>query len=83
MADIGTQIAFISACRQMEQARSIADLFISPPVQRFTVKDFGKFDEIRQVGTEYGREVIDAWFEDFMKSEKGQSLSWLKKKSKA
>lgn len=81
MADIGTQIAFISACKQMEKAREIADLFLSPPIHSYTALDFGKFEELKQLGFDYGKATIEPWFENFMKSEKSDKFKWLVKKN--
>jgi lysophospholipid hydrolase len=82
MADISDKLAFISAMEQMKRAKNIADLYMSPPIQHYTALDFGKFEEIHKIGIEYGREVIDLWYESFMKSEKAESFKWMGKGKK-
>ena len=67
----------------MEKAREIADLFLSPPIHSFTTLDFGKFEELKQLGVEYGKATIDPWFENFMKTEKGNKFKWLAKKNQS
>lgn len=76
MADIATQIAFVSACRQIRRVRGIADLYIIPPVDKYSVLDFQKCHELRQIGLEYGREVIEKWLSSLTVEEK-KRLSWL------
>ena len=80
MADIATQIAFVSACRQIRRVRGIADLYILPPVDKYSVLDFQCDQEIRQIGLEYGREVITNWLESLPTDERGR-LSWLSQAS--
>ena len=83
MVDIGNQIAYISACKQMENAKEVADLFINPPIHTFKVLDFDRFDELKQLGVEYGRTVILPWFDEFMKTEKGDTFKWLDRKNRS
>lgn len=75
MADIATQIAFVSACRQIRRVRGIADLYILPPVDKYSVLDFQCNKEIRQIGLDYGREVISQWLESLPMEVKVR-LSW-------
>jgi hypothetical protein len=77
MADIATQIAFVSACRQIRRVRGIADLYIVPPVDKYSVLDFKYFQEIRQIGLEHGREVVKNWFDSLPNEEKSR-FGWRK-----
>lgn len=83
MADIATQIAFVSACRQIRRVKGVADLYILPPIDKYSVLDFQCHKEIRQIGLDYGREVISKWLES-LPNEVKVRLSWLStsKKSK-
>jgi hypothetical protein len=82
MADIATQIAFVSACRQIRRVKGIADLYILPPVDKYSVLDFQCVTEIRQIGLDYGREAIAKWLDSLPIEEKNR-LSWLPQKSQA
>jgi predicted acylesterase/phospholipase RssA len=76
MADIATQIAFVSACRQIRRVKGIADLYILPPVDKYSVLDFHYVQEIRQIGLDYGREAIAKWL-DSLPIDQRHRLSWL------
>ncbi len=82
MVDIGNQIAYISACKQMESAKEVADLFINPPIHAFKALDFDRFDELKQLGVEHGKLVILPWFDEFLKTEKGEMFKWLDRKNR-
>lgn len=82
MADIGDQLAFISATEQMKRAKTMANLFMGPPVKHYTALDFSKFDEIRQIGLSYGREQVNDWYDNFMLSEESENFKWLGKSGK-
>jgi hypothetical protein len=77
MSDIATQIAFVSACRQIQRVRGIADLYIVPPVNRYSTLDFHFFEEIKQIGLDYGRNSIDMWLESLRSKGGVSKCSWL------
>lgn len=78
MSDIATQIAFVSACRQIQRVKGVADLYIVPPVNRYSTLDFGFFEEIKQIGLDYGRLSIDSWLQSLPPTKGGISKgNWL------
>ncbi|CAE7820306.1 sws [Symbiodinium microadriaticum] len=82
MSDIATQIAYVSACRQIQRVKGVADLYIVPPISQYSVLDFGHFEEIKQVGLDFGRQSIDKWLESLPAKKKGQ-YGWLSPPSKS
>ena len=75
MSDIATQIAYVSACRQIQRVKGVADLYIMPPISQYSVLDFGHFDEIKKVGLDFGRQSIDRWLASL--PSKGKKYGWL------
>lgn len=61
MAQISTQLAYVSASRQLESAKKISDLYLRPPVDKYSIFDFTSFGEIRQTGYQYAKEQIQFW----------------------
>ncbi|XP_035292255.1 patatin-like phospholipase domain-containing protein 7 isoform X1 [Anguilla anguilla] len=62
MAEIQTRLAYVCCVRQMESVRSSEYCeYIRPPIDRFGTLDFGKFDEIAEVGYQHGKTLFDVW----------------------
>ena len=61
MAEISTQLAYVAACRHINKIKSMADLYIRPPVEEYSVLDFGKFEELHDLGLSVGRERVKDW----------------------
>ncbi|XP_068779085.1 patatin-like phospholipase domain-containing protein 6 isoform X4 [Struthio camelus] len=62
MAEIQSRLAYVSCVRQLEVVKSSSYCeYIRPPIDRFKTMDFGKFDEIYDVGYQHGKVVFDGW----------------------
>ncbi|XP_067295136.1 patatin-like phospholipase domain-containing protein 7 [Pseudorasbora parva] len=62
MAEIQTRLAYVCSVRQLELVKD-SDYceYIRPPIDRYGTLDFGKFDEIADVGFQHGKTVFDVW----------------------
>ncbi|XP_037351260.1 patatin-like phospholipase domain-containing protein 7 [Talpa occidentalis] len=62
MAEIQARLAYVCCVRQLELVRS-SDYCecLRPPIDGYRTLDFGKFDEICEVGYRHGRTVFDIW----------------------
>ncbi|XP_025022047.1 patatin-like phospholipase domain-containing protein 7 isoform X2 [Python bivittatus] len=62
MAEIQTRLAYVCCVRQLEMVKN-SDYceYIRPPIDRYGTLDFGKFDEICEVGYQHGRTVFNVW----------------------
>ncbi|XP_049326272.1 patatin-like phospholipase domain-containing protein 7 [Astyanax mexicanus] len=62
MAEIQTRLAYVCCVRQLESVKD-SDYceYIRPSIDRFGTLDFGKFDEIADVGYQHGKTVFDVW----------------------
>ncbi|XP_021269320.1 patatin-like phospholipase domain-containing protein 7 [Numida meleagris] len=62
MAEIQTRLAYVCCVRQLEMVKS-SDYceYIRPPIDRYGTLDFGKFDEICEVGYQHGKTVFGVW----------------------
>ncbi|XP_034043190.1 neuropathy target esterase isoform X2 [Thalassophryne amazonica] len=64
MAEIQSRLAYVSCVRQLEVVKKSAYCeYIRPPIDRFKTMDFGKFDEIFDVGYQHGKMVFSDWAE--------------------
>ncbi|XP_063150549.1 patatin-like phospholipase domain-containing protein 6 isoform X8 [Candoia aspera] len=62
MAEIQSRLAYVSCVRQLEVVKSSSYCeYIRPPIDRFKTMDFGKFDEIYDVGYQHGQVVFGGW----------------------
>ncbi|XP_031950364.1 neuropathy target esterase isoform X2 [Corvus moneduloides] len=62
MAEIQSRLAYVSCVRQLEVVKSSSYCeYIRPPIDRFKTMDFGKFDEIYDVGYQHGKVVFEGW----------------------
>uniref|UniRef100_A0A8C3KMZ2 lysophospholipase n=1 Tax=Calidris pygmaea TaxID=425635 RepID=A0A8C3KMZ2_9CHAR len=62
MAEIQTRLAYVCCVRQLEMVKN-SDYceYIRPPIDRYGTLDFGKFDEICEVGYQHGKTVFNVW----------------------
>ncbi|EGW07285.1 Patatin-like phospholipase domain-containing protein 7 [Cricetulus griseus] len=62
MAEIQTRLAYVCCVRQLEMVKN-SDYceYLRPPIDSYRTLDFGKFDEISEVGYQHGRTVFDIW----------------------
>nr|XP_020647244.1 neuropathy target esterase [Pogona vitticeps] len=62
MAEIQSRLAYVSCVRQLEVVKNSSYCeYIRPPIDRFKTMDFGKFDEIYEVGYQHGKVVFGGW----------------------
>uniref|UniRef100_A0A7N8YIK3 lysophospholipase n=1 Tax=Mastacembelus armatus TaxID=205130 RepID=A0A7N8YIK3_9TELE len=62
MAEIQSRLAYVSCVRQLELVKKSAYCeYIRPPIDRFKTMDFGKFDEIYDVGYQHGKLLFTGW----------------------
>ncbi|KAJ8363099.1 hypothetical protein SKAU_G00119300 [Synaphobranchus kaupii] len=62
MAEIQSRLAYVSCVRQLEVVKKSAYCeYIRPPIDRFKTMDFGKFDEIYEVGYQHGKVLFTEW----------------------
>ncbi|KAL3481429.1 lysophospholipase nte1 [Aspergillus californicus] len=60
LSEIQARLAYVSSIDNLERAKTIPGcLYIRPPVDRYGTLEFGKFDEIYQLGYAYGKEYLD------------------------
>jgi lysophospholipid hydrolase len=59
LSEIQARLAYVSSIDNLERAKSTAGcLYMRPPIDPYGTLDFGKFDEIYQVGYAYGKEFL-------------------------
>ncbi|XP_072288778.1 patatin-like phospholipase domain-containing protein 7 [Eucyclogobius newberryi] len=62
MAEIQTRLAYVCCVRQLEVVRDSEYCeYIRPPIDHFGTLEFGKFDEIAEVGLQHGKTLFDVW----------------------
>ncbi|XP_075865281.1 patatin-like phospholipase domain-containing protein 7 isoform X2 [Microcebus murinus] len=62
MAEIQARLAYVCCVRQLETVKN-SDYceYLRPPIDGYGTLDFGKFNEICEVGYQHGRTVFDIW----------------------
>lgn len=62
MAEIQARLAYVCCVRQLEMVKN-SDYceYLRPPIDKYRTLDFGKFNEICEVGYQHGRTVFDIW----------------------
>ncbi|KAL4890574.1 lysophospholipase nte1 [Aspergillus ambiguus] len=59
LSEIQARLAYVSSFENLEQAKNTPGcLYMRPPIDPYGTLDFGKFDEIYQVGYKYGLEYL-------------------------
>uniref|UniRef100_A0A4W6FR08 lysophospholipase n=1 Tax=Lates calcarifer TaxID=8187 RepID=A0A4W6FR08_LATCA len=62
MAEIQTRLAYVCCVRQLELVKDSEYCeYIRPPIDRYSTLEFGKFDEIAEVGYQHGKTLFDVW----------------------
>ncbi|XP_064435122.1 patatin-like phospholipase domain-containing protein 7 isoform X5 [Mirounga angustirostris] len=62
MAEIQTRLAYVCCVRQLEMVKNSEYCeYLRPPIDSYGTLDFGKFNEICEVGYQHGRTVFDIW----------------------
>ncbi|KAJ5798571.1 Lysophospholipase nte1 [Penicillium pulvis] len=60
LSELQARLAYVSSIDNLERAKSLSGcLYMRPPIDPYGTLDFGKFDEIYQVGYAYGKEFLD------------------------
>jgi lysophospholipid hydrolase len=60
LSDIQSRLAYATSVPALEKAKaSPGVLYMQPPVQQYGTLDFGKFDEIYEVGYQYCKTFLD------------------------
>uniref|UniRef100_A0A914WFW7 lysophospholipase n=1 Tax=Plectus sambesii TaxID=2011161 RepID=A0A914WFW7_9BILA len=60
MEEIQSRLAFVSCVRQLEQVKKAPYChYLRPPIELYKTLDFGKFNEIYELGYKYGTAVFD------------------------
>jgi predicted acylesterase/phospholipase RssA/CRP-like cAMP-binding protein len=63
MADIFARLVRLGGVAQLKQIRSFADLYLAPPLEQFTFREFGRGKEMAQIGYEYTRTEMQQWID--------------------
>lgn len=62
MAEIQNRLAYVCCVRQLELVRDSEYCeYIRPPIDRYGTLEFGKFDEINEVGYQHGKTLFEVW----------------------
>uniref|UniRef100_A0A5F8G725 lysophospholipase n=1 Tax=Monodelphis domestica TaxID=13616 RepID=A0A5F8G725_MONDO len=62
MAEIQSRLAYVSCVRQLQVVKSSSYCeYLRPPIDCFKTMDFGKFDQIYDVGYQHGKVVFAGW----------------------
>uniref|UniRef100_A0A673XEA6 lysophospholipase n=1 Tax=Salmo trutta TaxID=8032 RepID=A0A673XEA6_SALTR len=62
MAEIQTRLAYVCCVRQLELVKDSEYCeYIRPPIDHYGTLEFGKFDEIAEVGYQHCKTVFDMW----------------------
>ncbi|XP_031548812.1 patatin-like phospholipase domain-containing protein 7 [Actinia tenebrosa] len=62
MAEIQSRLAYVSCVQQLEEVKiSSYCEYVRPPIDRFKTLEFGRFDEIVEVGFQHGKTVFGEW----------------------
>jgi lysophospholipid hydrolase len=59
LAEIQARLAYVSSVDALERAKNMPGVrYLRPPIEAYGTLEFGKFDEIYQVGYQYGRKFL-------------------------
>ena len=59
LAEIQARLAYVSSVDNLERAKNIPGCrYMRPPIEAYGTLDFGKFDEIYQVGYQFGKKYL-------------------------
>ncbi|XP_020905834.1 patatin-like phospholipase domain-containing protein 7 isoform X2 [Exaiptasia diaphana] len=62
MTEIQSRLAYVSCVQQLEEVKinSYCE-YVRPPIDRFKTLEFGRFDEIVEVGYQHGKTLFGEW----------------------
>jgi lysophospholipid hydrolase len=64
-AEIQSRLTYVASVKQLNDVKNSSDvLYMHPPVVKYGVLQFEKFQEIYEAGYEYGKEFVRKWEED-------------------
>lgn len=64
LSDIQSRLAYTSSVKTREDIQKLENCYyLCPPVKHFGTMDFAKYDEIEQIGYEFGKGIIQEWNE--------------------
>ncbi|QIW95113.1 hypothetical protein AMS68_000631 [Peltaster fructicola] len=59
LSEIQARLAYVSSYENLERAKAIPGVkYLRPPIEHYGTLEFGKFDEIYQVGYQYGKRYL-------------------------
>lgn len=62
LSDINGRIAYVSSVQQLEEVKKMKGvIYLHPPIEGLAMMDFGKFQEIEELGYQYGKKIIAQW----------------------
>lgn len=65
LAEIQGRLAYVSSVDALERAKNLPGcIYMRPPIDEYGTLDFGKFDEIYQMGYKYGEQFLQKLRED-------------------
>ncbi|KAI2618866.1 lysophospholipase NTE1 [Hypoxylon sp. NC1633] len=65
LAEIQARLAYVSSVDALERAKMMPGcIYIRPPIDEYGTLDFGKFDEIYELGYKFGMEFLDGLKEE-------------------
>lgn len=60
LSEIQARLAYVSSIDNLERAKSMSGcLYMRPPIDAYGTLEFGKFDELYQLGYTFGKEYLD------------------------
>jgi predicted acylesterase/phospholipase RssA/CRP-like cAMP-binding protein len=59
--EILSRCASLASVQQVDAMRALADLYIHPPTERFSMFDWDRVAEMADVGYEHGQRVLEEW----------------------
>ncbi|XP_041443064.1 patatin-like phospholipase domain-containing protein 6 isoform X1 [Xenopus laevis] len=63
MAELQSRLSYVSGVNQLQLVKHSGYCeYLSPPVQRFSTTDFHRFQEIYDVGYDYGKLIFTEWY---------------------
>lgn len=60
LAEIQARLTYVSSVGTLEKAKNLPGvIYLRPPIDNYATLDFGKFDEIYRIGSQYAYEFVD------------------------
>lgn len=62
LTEIQDRLAYVSCVKQLEGVKNMDNTsYIKPPVGEFGTLDFGKFEQIYEIGRRFGQKIVKQW----------------------